>query len=54
LFEELKQAIYQPAAAADDMKPALMLMLFQDSVDVRFQFTHSAPPAWIAADHGTS
>jgi len=31
-FKELHQPVNQPAPASDDMKAALMLMLFQDLV----------------------
>ena len=45
LFDELDQTIDQPATAADDVKPALVLMFFEDSVEIGFQlvFMHKPP-----------
>jgi hypothetical protein len=35
-FDELDQAINQPPTTADYVKPALVLMFFQDSVEIGF------------------
>jgi hypothetical protein len=35
-FDELDQAIDQTPTAADDVKPALVLMFFQNSVEISF------------------
>jgi hypothetical protein len=43
-FEKLNQAINQPATAANHMQTALVLVLFQDFVEVLFQFRHRITP----------
>jgi hypothetical protein len=43
-LKELHQAINQSAPASDDVKAALVLMLFQDLVQTAFQLIHTAPP----------
>src|SRR5215475_3874749 len=40
LFEKLHQTVNQPAAAANHMQPALMLMLLQNMIQFGFQFGH--------------
>jgi hypothetical protein len=46
LFEKLNQTINEPATASDDVKPTLVLVLFQNSVEIGFQlvFMHSSLP----------
>jgi hypothetical protein len=39
-LEELDQAIHQAAAAADHMQSALVLMFFEDFVEVFFELRH--------------
>jgi len=43
-LEELHQPINQSTPASDDMKAALVLMLFQYLVQTAFQLIHTAPP----------
>lgn len=43
-FEKLNQAINQAATAANHMQTALVLVLFQDFVQVLFQFGHRISP----------
>jgi len=40
LLKELGQAGNQAIAAADDVQPALVLMLFQDFVQTALKFVH--------------
>ena len=40
VLEELGQASDQLVAAADDVQPAFVLMLFQDFMQSTFEFTH--------------
>jgi len=39
-FEKLSKALDQPAAAADHVQPAFMLMLFEDVVQFVLEFGH--------------
>jgi hypothetical protein len=43
-LKELHQPINQSAPASDDVKAALVLVLFQDLVQTAFQLIHTAPP----------
>jgi hypothetical protein len=45
LFEELHQAVDQPAAAANHVQPAFMLMLLQNVIDFVLQVRHWKTPA---------
>jgi len=44
LLEKLNQAINQPATATNHMQTALVLVLFQDFIQVLFQFGHRISP----------
>ncbi len=46
LFEELHQAVDQPAAAANHVEPAFVLMFLQNVIDLALQVGHWRPPTF--------
>ena len=48
-FEELHQAVDQPAAAADHVQAAFVLVLLENVVDLVLQFRHWTPPWWTVS-----
>jgi hypothetical protein len=45
-FDKLRQALDQPAAAANHVQPTFMLMFFQNVVQLVFKLRHGNLPGW--------